>query len=84
MNKKNIIAISGLLALGACSQPCTEEVLQEKSVEIAEKIQKMATSGDMGKLMELTQKAQKISQSMGDGDNIEQACEAADELLAEL
>lgn len=84
MKQKNIFVLVCCLGLGACGEPCTEASLQEKSVEITEKIQKLATEGDVSKLMSLTQKAQKISQSMSGSDDLEKACEAADELLDEL
>lgn len=85
MNKKILGLALACSLLGACSEPCSEEVLKEKMEEITVKMQELAASGDMGKLMEFTQKAQRIGQSMqGNGDHMEAACEAADAILDEL
>ncbi len=84
MNKKILGLVVACSFLGACSEPCSEEVLKEKMEEITVKIQELAASGDMGKLMEFSQKAQKIGQKMQGGEHMEEACEAVDALLAEL
>lgn len=82
--KKIIITALAAITLSGCSSTCTEEDLQAKVMELSEKVQKMATSGDMNKLMELSQKSMKISQAAQKGDDLQAVCEAADELLAEL
>lgn len=86
MKIKNIILASvAAVALAGCGSACTEEELQEKLMDITAKVQELATSGDMAKLMEFSQKANKISQGMkGSQDDMQAACEAADELLSEL
>ena len=83
--KKSIgIAALAIFSLSGCSSTCTEEDLRAKSMELAEKVQHLATSGDMGKLMSFSQKSMKISKAASEGGDIQAACEAADELLAEL
>ena len=73
-----------VLSLSACGSECTEEELGEKLQEISTKVQNLAASGDMAKLMEFSQKASKISNlSQGDSD-LQAACQAADDLLDEL
>ena len=78
------IAVLTIFSLSGCSSTCTEEDLQAKSMELAAKVQELATSGDMGKLMEFSQKSMKISKAASEGGDIQAACEAADELLASL
>ena len=83
--KQIILAVIAVLGLSGCSSTCTEEELQQKLMDITAKVQEMATSGDMGKLMEFSKKANEISQGMkGDSDDLQAACQAADDLLSEF
>ncbi|WP_154222215.1 hypothetical protein [Marinicella rhabdoformis] len=84
MNYKIITLCLAATTISACSSTCTEEDLQAKAMELAEKVQKIAASGDMNKLMAFSQKSMKISKAAEAGDDIQAACEAADELLSEL
>ena len=84
------VLMAGLLAgalvsLSGCDAPCTEEVLQDKLEEVAAKMQEIAESGDMGKLMSIAAYSQKLNKLKdADRDNLKPACEAVDELLAEI
>jgi len=74
-----------LVSLSGCDAPCTEEVLKDKLEEVSEKMQEIAQSGDMGKLMSIAAFSQKLNKLKdADRDNLEPACEAVDELLAEI
>ncbi|MCB1582723.1 MAG: hypothetical protein R3E90_16025 [Marinicella sp.] len=76
------VAVVGLVG---CGSDCTEQELQDKLMEITTKVQELAASGDMGKLMEFSKKANEIGQAMkGSKDELQAACQAADELLSEL
>lgn len=79
------VLTGSLLLLSACDAPCTEEVLQDKLEEVSAKMQKIVESGDMGKLMSIAAYSQKLNKLRDvNKDNLEPACEAVDELLAEL
>ena len=79
------ILTGSLLLLSACDAPCNEEVLKSKLEEVGEKMQEIAESGDMGKLMAVAAFSQKLNKLKdADQDNLEPACEAVDELLAEI
>ncbi|TDR22800.1 hypothetical protein [Marinicella litoralis] len=82
--KLMLLAMIAVLGLSGCGSECTEEDLKAKLLELSEKVQGLAASGDMTKLIEFSQKANQISQSMQGGDDIQAACEAADDLLDEL
>ena len=84
MKIKILMLVASMTTLSACSSTCTEEDLQAKAMELAEKVQQLAASGDMNKLMAFSQKSMKISKAVEAGEDIQAACEAADELLAEL
>lgn len=86
MKLRNLaLAAVAVVGFSGCSSTCTEDELQKKLMEITAKVQELATSGDMGKLMEFSKKANDISQGMKGGeDDLQAACEAADELLSEL
>lgn len=82
--KVGLLSMVAVFGLSGCGSDCTEEELKEKLQELTVEIQGLAADGDMSKLMEFSQKAQKISQTTQDEDNIQAACEAVDELLDEL
>ncbi len=86
MKFKNIILVGvAVFGFSGCASNCTEEELQEKLMQITAKVQEIATTGDMGKLMELSKKANDISQGLkGSDDDLQAACTAADQLLDEL
>lgn len=74
-----------LVSLSGCDAPCSEEVLKDKLQEVSEKMQNIVESGDMGKLMSIAAYSQKLNKLRDvDEENLEPACEAVDELLAEL
>lgn len=80
-----VLAAVAVVGFSGCSSTCTEDELQQKLMEVTTKVQELATSGDMGKLMEFSKKANEIGQAMqGSQDDLQAACEAADELLSEL
>ncbi len=79
-----LVAVFAVCGLSACGSDCTEDDLKDKLQELSVKVQDLAASGDMAKLMEFSQKANQISQSMTSGDDIQAACDAADDLLSEL
>jgi len=80
------LVAGSLLLLGGCGSKCDEEALKAKQEEIKQKMMQVVASGDMNKIMGLTQKMQKIaaSASASDKDNLQAACEMADEILDEL
>ena len=83
--KGMVCATVAMVALSGCSSTCTEDEMQAKLLEITEKVQDIAATGDMGRLMELSKKANDIGMRMkGSEDDLQAACEAADELLSEL
>jgi outer membrane murein-binding lipoprotein Lpp len=87
MMKLRNILLSGVavVSFSGCASDCTEEELQEKLLKITSKVQELATSGDVAKLMDFSNKANEISQAMkGSKDDLQAACQAADELLVEL
>ena len=85
MNYKIITLCFAAATLSACSSTCTEEDLQAKAIELAQKVKALTATDDINKFMEFTQKSMKISQAaQKSGGNLQEACEAADELLAEL
>jgi len=86
INKIKLLLISGVavIALSGCGSACTEDDLKDKLQELSVKVQGLAASGDVSKLMEFSKKASEISKSMQDGNDIQAACEAADDLLDEL
>lgn len=79
------LMLGTLFLLSGCGQSCSEEVLKDKLEEVSEKMQEIMQSGDMGKLMSIAAYTQKLNNLQNvDQDNLEPACEAVDELLAEL
>lgn len=79
-----MVSVVAVLGMSGCGSECTEQELQEKMQEMTVKIKDLAASGDMSKMLEFSTKAQKISASMQGEDNIQAACEAVDDLMAEL
>jgi outer membrane murein-binding lipoprotein Lpp len=80
-----VLAAVAVVGFSGCSSTCTEDELQQKLLDITAKVQEMATSGEMAKLMEFSKKANEIGQAMkGSQDDLQAACKAADELLSEL
>lgn len=81
---KILLILVAVVVLTGCGSQCTEDDLKEKIQEVTVKVQALATSGDMGKLMEFSKRANEISKTMQGGDDIQAACDAADELLNQL
>lgn len=82
---KICIIVAAGLSLTACggSSCSTKEDLEAKGLELAEKMQELAASGDMSKIMSMAGKMQKFKSLTGDED-IAEACELIDELMDEL
>lgn len=79
-----LIPVFAVVSLSGCGSECTEDDLKDKLQELSVKVQGLAASGDVTKLMEFSQKANQISKSMQGDNDIQAACEAADDLLDEL
>ncbi len=74
-----------LLLLSGCGAPCNEQVLKDKMQIVTEKMQKIAESGDISKLMSLGKYSKELSGMQGaNKDNLEPVCKAVDKLIAEL
>jgi hypothetical protein len=81
---KTVLILIASVQLIGCGEECTEETLNAKGEELTEKMQEVAASGDMKKIMGLAQKMGKFKNLVNDPDNLQAACDAVDELLAEL
>ena len=85
---KRILQLLMIVTMGSlisgCASECTEEDLKQKGLELTQKLQEAATSGDMSKIMSMTQKMQKLKAMSNDKDDLQAACNAMDELLDEL
>ncbi len=88
-NKKGTLVmalgVAVILATAGCGSKCDEAALKAKHEEINSKMAKVIASGDISKIMGLTEKMKKISATAASGDNdLQAACEMADEILDEL
>ncbi|GEM_PF-2923093 len=80
-----VVAFVALAFLSACSSSCTEDDLKAKTEEIQQKMQNLATSGDINKMMQVAGKIREIaSAAQGQDGDLQAACEMADEILDEL
>lgn len=82
----NLAAITAIGFLAACnSEPsCTAEEAQKKVTELSAKVTEIGTT-DPAKLAELTPKLTELStKAAGTGDDLDAACKAIDEMMAEL
>ena len=81
----NLVAIVAVGFLAACGEEgCTNEEAMKKSTELTAKLQEMAAT-DPVKLAELAPKVQELAtKASGTGDDLQAACKAMDEMMAEL
>ena len=77
-----ILLITGLSACGGSSCSTAEDVAA-KAEELTKKMQSLVASGDVSKIMALSGKMQEI-QNMGNGSDPQAACEAMDNLMADM
>jgi len=77
-----LLLMSGLSACGG-SSCSTKEDVAEKAEEFSEKMQSLAASGDVKKIMALTGKISSI-QKMSKNSDPQAACDAMDELMEDM
>jgi hypothetical protein len=79
-----VLTAAGFLAACNSEEACTPELAQQKSTELTAKITELGTT-DPAKLAELTPRLQELTtQAAAGGDDLNAACKAMDEMLAEL
>ena len=79
-----VLAVAGVLSACTSEETCTNELAQKKATDLATKMQDLATSDPM-KLAELAPKVQDLAaKASAQGDDLQAACKAMDEMLAEL
>lgn len=81
----NLLAIAAVGFLAACGDDgCTNEEATKKATDLAAKLQEMAAT-DPAKLAELAPKVQELAtKASASGDDLQEACKAMDEMMAEL
>lgn len=81
----NLIAIAAVGFLAACGDDgCTNEEATKKAADLSAKLQEMAAT-DPAKLAELAPKVQELAtKAAASGDDLQEACKAMDEMMAEL
>lgn len=78
------LAATGFLAACNSEEVCTQELATQKATELTTKIQELAAS-DPAKLAELGPKVQELAaKASADGEDLQAACKAMDEMIAEL
>ncbi|MCU0826072.1 MAG: hypothetical protein MUE52_01375 [Tabrizicola sp.] len=78
------IAATGFLAACNSEETCTNELAQKKATDLATKMQEVAAA-DPAKLAELAPKVQELAtKASAQGDDLQAACKAIDEMMAEL
>lgn len=81
-----LLAIAATGFLSACNgeETCTNDLARKKATDLAAKLQEFATS-DPVKLAELAPRVQELSaRTSAEGDDLQAACRAMDEMMAEL
>lgn len=81
-----ILALTAAALLAGCTneEPCSEEILQKKTEELMGKMMEVAFT-QPEKIEALQSKMQDIGQrAQGTGNDLQAACKAVDEMLAEL
>jgi hypothetical protein len=81
-----VLAFAAAGVLSACNSEdtCTNEMAQQKAADLAAKMQEVAAA-DPARLAELAPRVQELAaQASASGDDLQAACEAMDEMLAEL
>jgi ABC-type Fe3+-hydroxamate transport system substrate-binding protein len=78
------LAATGFLTACTSEEACTNEDATKKAADLSAKLQEVATA-DPAKLAELAPKVQELAaQAAGTGDDLQAACKAMDEMMAEL
>lgn len=77
-----LLATFGLTSCGG-SSCSTKEDVKAKAEELTDKMQSLIASGDMGKIMALTGKMNKI-QKLSESSDPQDACDAMDELMEDM
>jgi predicted small secreted protein len=78
------LAATGFLAACNSEEVCTAELAQKKAADLTAKLTEVATS-DPAKLAEMGPKVQEMAaKAAGTGDDLQAACKAMDEMMAEL
>jgi hypothetical protein len=81
-----VLALAAVGFLSACNNEdgCTNEMAQKKATDLAAKLQEVAAA-DPAKLAELAPKVQELAaKASATGDDLQAACKAMDEMMAEL
>lgn len=81
-----ILAMAAFGFLSACQseEVCTTELAQKKAADLSAKLTEVATT-DPAKLAEMGPKVQELAaKAAGTGDDLQAACKAMDEMMAEL
>lgn len=81
-----IFALTAAGFLAACNseEVCTTELAQKKAADLSAKLTEVATT-DPAKLAELAPKVQELAaKASATGDDLQAACKAMDEMMAEL
>jgi hypothetical protein len=78
------LAATGFLAACNSEETCTTELAQKKATDLSAKLTEVATA-DPAKLAELGPKVQELAaKASAQGDDLQAACKAMDEMMAEL
>lgn len=78
------LAAAGFLAACNSEETCTTELAQKKATDLAAKMQEVAAA-DPAKLADLAPKVQELAaKASAQGDDLQAACKAIDEMMAEL
>lgn len=78
------LAATGFLAACNSEEACTTELAQKKAADLSAKMTEIATA-DPAKLAELAPKVQELAaKASAQGDDLQAACKAMDDMMAEL
>jgi hypothetical protein len=81
-----LLTLAAIGALAACTgeEVCTSELARQKAADLAARMQVVAAA-DPGRLVDLAPRVQELAaKASAQGDDLQAACRAMDELLAEL
>ena len=81
----NLAAIVTLGLLAACTseETCTEEIAKQKAADLQAKLEEVVAADPM-KLAELAPKVQELAALGADDADLQAACKAMDDMMAEL
>jgi hypothetical protein len=78
------LAATGFLAACTSEEVCTTELAQKKATDLLTRMQEIAAT-DAARLVELAPKVQELAtRASAQGDDLQAACKAMDEMMAEL